>query len=98
MVAAAAISGCGFSLAPAPAPMAGCHRHPLPLHPQPAEHRCCGSDHRAALVTVIFSPRPVLLELKLATVLDRFTLTGIGDATRVASAPSGGPPSFTLRI
>ena len=95
-MAAATVMVCGFSLAAAP--VAGCHHNRIPLHPDPAGHRCCGSDHRAVLATVTFSPRSALAGLRLPAAVDSFVLTNDSDMPQVASAPSGGPPSFILRI
>lgn len=98
IVAAAAITVCGFYLSPAPAPAAGCHHNRIPIHPQPSDHRCCGSDHRAALVAPASSPRPGLLRLKLAAATGRLPLTRNSDMPRLDTSPSGNPPALILRV
>jgi hypothetical protein len=50
------------------------------------------------VLAVPFSPRPALLELRLAASIDELVVATDGDAFPVVSLPSDGPPALILRI
>ena len=79
-------------------PGSGCHhRTHTPLHPQPADYRCCVSRHAPAVITYVFSPRPMLRMLSAAVHVP--VSEWGGDSVPAAEALLGSPPDVrVLRI
>ena len=97
LLAASVGAMCVLSVATAVhVPTVACHHGPTPSHPLPADHRCCSSDHRAALLNRVFSPRPTLQPLNLVNA--HAESADAGESHKFPRGPrrSGSPPVVVI--
>jgi hypothetical protein len=103
MLVSSAGATCVLSLTAVHVPAVACHHARVPSNsssnPQPADHQCCTSNHRSALVSRIFSPRPALQPVKVVNAFR--LLADARERSAFSDAPwrSGGPAfGLILRI
>jgi hypothetical protein len=97
MLVASAGATC-LSLSAMHVPAVACHHGQVPSDsdPQPAGHQCCNSGHRAALVSRIFSPRPVLQPTRVVNATRVLANAGDGNAFSDTPQRPGSPPFVVI--